>query len=223
MLKDIEVTLYDIFGYLLPGCVTLVALLIIVWTICYPGKAVPMRQPNTLICTVFLVLAYFAGHIVHAIADQLVKWFKQNHWQILDRTDCLPDGVKDATKQKIVNDLKLPPTDPKELDSEWLFSITDTIIGQCGNTADREIFVTRVGFYRGSLVALVVLWIALLFRVFVPISYVATTNRVIAIPGLVFSLAAMALIIGIMFLYHRYRKFIKYRVRNVIVSFLAMK
>jgi hypothetical protein len=71
VLRDIEVTLYDIFGYLLPGCVSLVALFIIIRTIVFPDKALPYSQPTTFAVTVFLILAYYAGHIVHAIADQL--------------------------------------------------------------------------------------------------------------------------------------------------------
>jgi hypothetical protein len=168
-------------------------------------------------------MAYYAGHFTHAIADRLVAWFNKDRWRILMKEDSLPKDIRNAALQKILRDLKLTSSKQEIISPHWLFRIADEVIGQCGQTGDREIFMTRVGFYRGSLVALVVLCLSLFIRALIPVTYIMTTGESFQIPSLAFTFTLVLLIIGIIFLYYRYRKFVDYRVTNAIICFLVLK
>lgn len=226
MIKDIEVTLYDIFGYLLPGCIALVSALILLWTICYAGQPFPIRTPDTFGCAILLIAAYYAGHFVHAIADQLVNLFKIDRWRTLEKKDddkSLPECIKEGAKRKIQQVLKLKADDVNAISYKWLYRIADEVIGQCGQPGDREIFMNRVGFYRGSLVAFFMLWLSLISRIGIPITYFTIHGKIFEIPSLAFILTVIILLIGMIFLWYRYRKFVDYRVTSAVICFLALK
>lgn len=226
MIKDIEVTLYDIFGYLLPGCIALISALILLWTICYPGQPFPIRTPNTFGYAILLIVAYYAGHFVHVIADQLVNLFKIDRWRVLEKKDSdrsLPECIMEGAKRKIGHVLDLKADEVNAVPNKWLYRIADEVIGQCGQAGDREIFMNRVGFYRGSLVAFFMLWLSLISRIGIPITDVTIEGKVFEIPSLAFILTVTFLLIGMIFLWYRYRKFVDYRVTSAVICFLAMK
>ena len=74
MFKDIQVTLYDFFGYLLPGAVILVAAVLIFWTLFWPNASLPLPSSLPVLATSSLVFAaYLAGHLGQALGNLLEK------------------------------------------------------------------------------------------------------------------------------------------------------
>ena len=78
-MKDIQVTLYDVFGYLFPGAIFVAALFLAYWT-----AFLPPHQDLTKITgagwVFMLMVAYVSGHFVQALANLVVRlrpstWF----------------------------------------------------------------------------------------------------------------------------------------------------
>src|SRR5260370_5675991 len=75
VIKDLQVTLYDVFGYLLPGIVFVAALATLFWAIFFPQPALKVDLPTAEVWIVFLVSAYVAGHMAQALGN-LIVWFR---------------------------------------------------------------------------------------------------------------------------------------------------
>jgi len=75
MVRDIKVTLYDIFGYLLPGAVFFAGITILFWAIYIPRTSLVLFRLTIEIWVLVLLLAYFSGHIVQALGNLLTKLF----------------------------------------------------------------------------------------------------------------------------------------------------
>ncbi len=73
MLQAIQVTLYDVFGYLLPGFVFLAAILVAFWALCFPGAPLPWPPVIQADWLVVGIPAYVAGHLAHALANLINK------------------------------------------------------------------------------------------------------------------------------------------------------
>src|SRR5712671_3933333 len=78
MIKDLQITLYDIFGFLLPGSVTAAALLITFWAIFWPLAALTIPANVPVFPTTLLLLgAYLSGHLVQAMSNVVENLSKQ--------------------------------------------------------------------------------------------------------------------------------------------------
>src|SRR5260370_17797686 len=73
-MKDIRITLYDIFGYLIPGVVMLFAISLFFWTIFWPASTlvIPSKLPAIALGSL-LFAAYLVGHLGQAIGNLLEK------------------------------------------------------------------------------------------------------------------------------------------------------
>src|SRR5882672_3874097 len=78
-MKELRFTLYDIFGYLLPGFLTLGAIMVTVWTIYWKElnlNSIGRLSPNEL--GFAALVSYFLGHAMQAlgksIEDVLVRY-----------------------------------------------------------------------------------------------------------------------------------------------------
>ena len=76
-MKELSVTLYDIFGYLVPGGLFLVASLLVYWTFFVNGLA-DLDQLTVPICVAGGFGSYLLGHMVQAVANQIMQLFKKN-------------------------------------------------------------------------------------------------------------------------------------------------
>jgi hypothetical protein len=68
--KELQITLYDVFGYLLPGAIILVAILFLFWAVFWPTAPLRVYTKPPLTLTIFAIfLAYLAGHLAWIIHD----------------------------------------------------------------------------------------------------------------------------------------------------------
>src|SRR5262249_4992618 len=73
MLKDIKVTLYDVFAYLIPGAVLVAALAMVVWAFHFPNAPLSFSLPGAEAWVVLLAVAYVGGHMVQGLSNDLLK------------------------------------------------------------------------------------------------------------------------------------------------------
>jgi hypothetical protein len=93
MFKETKVTLYDVFGYLLPGAVLVAALATVAWAVYFPHEPLSFSLPGAEAWVVLLAIAYIAGHMAQGLSNQLLKllewpgkharawkWTQSWHW-----------------------------------------------------------------------------------------------------------------------------------------------
>ncbi|MGP8141060.1 MAG: hypothetical protein ACLQBU_04240 [Terriglobales bacterium] len=94
---------------------------------------------------------------------------------------------------------------------------------QAGELGDREIFVYREGFYRGTSIACFFLSIALLVRACVPGASIQFTKGLFYISTVELLLTAFIISgIGRMFV-RRYRRFADYRITRAVLAALVLE
>ena len=72
IIKDIEITLYDIFGYLIPGSVALIGIYLIAWRVVLPPNQ-DWTDASARAWVVVLGLAYVMGHFVQALSNLIFR------------------------------------------------------------------------------------------------------------------------------------------------------
>lgn len=219
MLKDLKVTLYEIFGYVLPGSLFFLAVFTIFWSIFLPHVSVPVCLTSPEAVTAILLASYFSGHVVQALGNVLAKVTRVTDSSIAEviavEIGCLYDVVRRDVVQKLnVNDSDLKLAD--------IVRITDETNVQVGISGDREVYQYREGFYRGLSVACIMLTIAVVVRMMAgppgveyhDVSYKLTMNMLISC---IFVTAS-----GAVLFYYRFIRFAKYRVRHGFMSYLII-
>jgi hypothetical protein len=218
VIKDLQITLYDIFGYLLPGAVLLVAAILLFWTLFWPDASItfPTALP-ILASTSLLFAAYLAGHLAQALGNQLEKLSKARGRldEELPLSPELEKMVRQAASDRFGEHAKT-------LAASELFHLCDqTLVHNC-SPGEREIFTYREGFYRGNSVALTFVSLALIIRlVCVPAIVVisGTGHKLYRGP---LALAAVLTGVGAWLCYRRFLRFAEHRCRSCFLRFLAL-
>lgn len=149
MFKDIQVTLYDIFGYLLPGAVLLLAVALVFWTLFWPRAS--LNLPSTLpalAMTTMLFAAYLVGHLTQAIGNLLEK-VSPGRAKLDEEVPVSPElgmVLIHAVTTRFGEHTK-------SLEAKELYHLCDQTFIHCGSLGslgEREIFTYREGFYRGT-------------------------------------------------------------------------
>ncbi len=222
MIENIRVTLYDIFGFFVPGTVLLGAILVALWAIYLPGLPLGSLDMTTWTSVLFAILAYVAGHLCQAIGNQLQRLSSSSEQRTLEgRGDgALPESMVDAARQKAAD---LVGVRPDTLTSRWLFRICNTAIAQRGDYGDRDVYIYREGFYRGLAVAFLALGASLVLRAVTPGAALDITGAVRPVGWPVWLFLA-ALSLGASWLmFKRFQRFADYSVTHAVVSFLTLR
>jgi len=222
MLGDIQATLYDTFGYLLPGGVFLAALAILFWALYMPQVPLVLAELSVPAYIALLVLAYFLGHLNQALGNMLVKLLRPPEEAVLSKGQ--PESMPyDLVQLAQVKASEMLGVDLKEMSPEWLFRICDETMVQRGSCTDREVYQYREGFYRGVTISLLVLAMALIVRAVIPGTSlrIATSVQVLSTLTLLFFIFLS--IAGAWLTFRRYRRFSRYRVTHAILGFLVLQ
>jgi hypothetical protein len=221
MLKDIQVTLYDIFGYLLPGFIFLAGIAMLFWAIFMPSAPIQLSTISVDNWIVILVGAYIAGHMVQAIANLLTKKLQSAENTVLSKgkPDSFPNAVIDSATKKVnlMLGVKL-----KDMKPSFLYQVCDEAIAQFGITSDRDIYIYREGFYRGLTVSFMVLFVGLIARVLVPSTSVNISGNVLPISVSMLLFFDVISLIAARLSFNRYKRFGDYRVREAVIGFLLL-
>jgi hypothetical protein len=159
-IKEVQFTLYDVFGFLVPGTIVLAALTLFFSTAYLPAVPVPYTAPDLLGWVVSGVLVYFGGHMAQSLGNLTERLFVPTEDIVLSgdhSTYRLDDQVIAACKAKVRDVLKV---EPEGMKGKWLFRLCDDAVIRSGKIGEREIYVYREGFYRGSAIAFALLALA---------------------------------------------------------------
>jgi hypothetical protein len=232
MFKDLQVTLYDVFGYLFPGFVVLVAVAILFGPIfgSTAGLLLPGVPTTIADWSVVGIVAYILGHLAQAIGNLVGR---RPIKEILPSTKSkvlheLPDYLVDQAESKARSILEIQDTE--KIDSDSLYELCDQFVVQSDKKsaiANREIYIYREGYYRGMTVSLLLLSLSLLILT-VRTLFTGTPLRLSDGPppvsaGWLGLLAAGLLsVVGAWLSFRRYRRFGEYRIKQAIIGFLVL-
>ena len=218
LFKELQITLYDIFGYFLPGAVIVAAFLVLFWTLFWP--TFPLRIPVTLpffpgAC--IALVAYLAGHMGQAVGNFLEKLptVKKTLEAKLPVSHEFAELVRDAVSARFGE--KARSLNPKEL---W--DLCDQALLFGGSPGEREIFVYREGFYRGCCVAFSFLALTLLPRIIWQPAVVCWGSHTVAAYRGEITLAIAIAGLGAWLSFRRYLRFACIKKVTCLARFLAL-
>ena len=217
MLKDIQITLYDIFGYFLPGLIILLAVWIAFRTMFWPGEPVIVWHilSSQGIVSMFLV-AYLAGHLGQGVGNLFQKL------PIVDPNKgfSLHPEIDRSLKQNAASRFGVKADGFTVSD---LYELCDQALVHHGSFGEREIFTYREGFYRGNFVGLALLTCALVLRaIYGPTKLAIVADTMIDLGRSHLTFLSVTAAIGAWLAFQRYKRFAQYRIRSCFLRFLAL-
>jgi hypothetical protein len=156
-LSKIVITLYDVFGYLLPGYVVLFACSIVEAT--FVGTPFLSLSRLGSQPVQFGVVAYFLGHISHSIASWVAS-SKRGRAVLRTSPDRLNPALCAAARAEISVAYGIGDDDRESLSRLEAYLLADAYLVAAGASAERDLLVAREGFFKQSVVAFAVLGLA---------------------------------------------------------------
>jgi hypothetical protein len=216
--EKLSFTLYEIFGYFFPGVVGVTAIAMLFWAFFLPAIPIPIHsvELSKLWYFVLVIVSYYAGHVLQGISRSL---FKNPDETVLARQADMASIVKRA-QETLASHLGMAQNEtPKPSVTARL---CDELAVQYGQLGDRDVFVYREGFYRGSFAAFVLLLVALIVRTIAPDASILLQGKVFLIsrPQLFFFMTIVCA--AILFLLQRYKHFAALRVMHGILACVSL-
>lgn len=220
-LADIQVTLYDIFGYLFVGLVAVASLWILGWALVFPDAA--LREPplSSSEWLAVLIVGYVVGHLVQAIANK-----------VFERPSLKPkareawEWMPVELRKKILERLDVPkpgadaPAKDQEAFASKVYELCDIVVAQDGDAGgDRQIYQYREGFYRGLTVAFLFGFVAVLTRALHNGQALIGPGERHVVSGSEYVFALAVLGVASRLAYRRYLRFFEYKLHNAFASF----
>jgi hypothetical protein len=216
---NIRLPLYDIFGYLLPGIVAMLAAMLLIWSIYLPAAALTFLTVPKQVWLILTVIAYFAGHFVQAIGNAISD-------RIVRPEEHIFGEHADANCKELVKEVHAvvhKNLGVNKIEALWVYRVCDAAVLHCGTTTEREIYVYREGFYRGASVAFGLLTIGLFVRALIGSTTIFWDKAVISVPGSLLWALFAASACGCALMMYRFHRFAHYRVRHALVSYLLIQ
>jgi len=212
--KDIKLTLYDIFGYLVPGAILLLGLLLVYWSTFLNDTRLTFPSLSNAKWLAAAVAAYLLGHMAQAMANLMPRVFPEGVSLAHTRGD--DKGFREllaAAKRKLAKRLE---EQPSRLTDSAVIAISTRAAKLCSGAAVDEVYEHREGFYRGLAVSSSLVACSLAFgavrgiKVEIPEQHVVETWGLLATAGL---LAGCSVLAGL-----RYRRFAVRRVHQALLA-----
>jgi hypothetical protein len=219
MIQSFRLTLYDFFGYLLPGIIVTLAVALFIWPVYFPGKTLAVSPLPTQGLILIGIFSYFAGHLIQALGNLLGRTIKPEERLFGKAAKPSEHAIATAVRSTISS----WGIDAGKLESIWLLRICDETLLQNGVVADREIYAYREGFYRGTCGSLLVLTVSLFVMFFSGNAALSIQGHVIELPKsfLLFCLVLSLVCAGMAFF--RFTRFAQHRVNSAIAGFLVLQ
>jgi hypothetical protein len=205
-MDSFKFTLYELFGYMAPGLVLFFALIVASWSLFSPNATLVLNVSalNVREIAIGLFVSYLLGHFCQGLH---VKWLSAAK---------IPGALRDRVVSHAAACVGI-----EHLKEDLAVRVSDEYAIQHGKAGDREVFVYREGFYRGTAIALFVLTVALFLRiargpasiVFGPVPHILSRIEV----G---SLAMLVLLMAWVYV-RRFQRFSNYRVTRSLLAFLV--
>lgn len=220
-MKELQVSLYEVFGYLIPGLVASCASLIVYWTF-FISVPFTWGSYDGGLWWLALLVVYLVGHLVQSLAN-IILVRRSNISLVLEpgSSSSMPEQVLDEAR-KLAKSL-IWPSFTADLTPSSLYELCDAYVQQKGVCDSREIYLYREGFYRGLSTATALLAVAILLRIFCAKSEVffGEFHHALSRPELGFLAIASA---GSSWLFfRRFRRFGRYLVTHGIYTALVLR
>lgn len=219
-MKDIQVSLYEFFGYVAPGVLSFTGLYLMAWGIVLAPEQnwTPLTSGGWI---ALLVLSYLLGHGVQAIANVAVHRMPfLAEAALLVQIESTRPQLMDTARSKACT--ILGSSAGTSLDVALVHEVADHFLQQKGKTESRDIYIYREGFYRGIAMALVILAGGAIVRTFNSPGLVSLFGVTIPLerPSL-FAIAVLALIMAALSVM-RFQRFATYRIKNSLYAFIIL-
>lgn len=218
MFKEIQVKLYDVFGYVIPGAVITAALGIVFLAIFFPTNTVAFDLRTTEVWLTLLVVSFICGHMGQAVGNQIVKWWK---WDAEQVVLALPQEIREAVNEKLKQKLG---EKVGGMSGRWMYELCDDAVLRSEKLGEREVYVYREGFYRGMFVGFLFMTLALgglTVRLACEPDHTFTLGLWVVTPNqLLFHMVISATWSYLAL--RRFWRFMDYRVRHSVLGFLSL-
>jgi len=216
--KDVQITLYDIFGFLLPGSVVELAIVIGFWSLFWPSHtlAIPSKLP-ALAVTFLLLAAYLSGHLAQAMSNIVERLSKAS--KRFDESVPLSSDLEKLLRHTAGKHLGAATAN---LGAKELYLLCDQSLVHNRSMGEREIFIYREGFYRGNSVALAFLALSLCIRILHSPATVALGQKVIEFHRSQIALVLALNALGAWLAYWRYLRFRSHKYQTCFARFIAL-
>jgi hypothetical protein len=210
-------TLYEVFGYVLPGGVALLGFVILGWALFVPKVPLGVAdfQPGLVTWTAIVVSSYLLGHAFQALGNLLLGRIEKSAVRMTGAR-----WLHDCARRTAAELLQVSVED---VEPRWMYRVLDEYALQEGNPGDRDIFVYREGFYRGAAIALFFLALTLLIRLAAPGTSIRFSKWLFPVSS--WQLGATALVLGLLgwLFLRRYKRFVDYRVTRAVLAALVIR
>lgn len=218
MFSEVQLTLNQVFGYLLTGMVILAALLVLFWALFWP--TVPLRLPSNLpVLPVvgLLFLAYLVGHLGQAMGSILENFPKPK--QIFEGRLPLCPQLSQLFRVAVVRHYGELA---KSLTPRELYDLCDQALFNHGSQGEREILTYRESFYGGNSVALMLLALSLVLRLVRADTVIVLAYRRVELNEGELALAALLTGLGAWLAFRRYVRSCEYKFTSCFLRYLAL-
>lgn len=228
---DLRGSLYDLFGYLMPGLFGSVGIALILWTLSAPTHGrIPIPSGGATLIFTAVILSYCMGHLIQAIGN-LVKSLSGTDIDIAlsvpvdaeaagrPRGALLSGATLDVVNRTLTSKygasfLALPPRDRFALIDEG------RVLGE--REGDREVYIYHHGFYRGMVIACSILTIGLLFRLVAGETCLITDRAVFCFGRLVTGGLVFLVLTATVAFWYRLKRFAEYRLVRAVMLWLTL-
>lgn len=236
----VQLTLYEIFGYVFPGATALAGVCLLYWTFVLPAN----QDWSTLSSggwAALLAIAYVFGHFVQASANCALKWFHRQPESRVFNQD-IPAAIRSVLADRALKAVGLEQenllTDQTvrqrvgleqgaRLSAEVIYDIADHAVLQRGKTETRDVYVYREGFYRGMTLGLLLFAIGCIGfavgfgRMTAPPASLAVLGVIITMTPLTLATTGLIALAMTYLSLERYWHFSRYRVKYAFYSFIV--
>ena len=216
--KELQITVYDVFGFLLPGSVVAAALVVGFWAVLWPAGTllIPLKLP-ALAVSYLLLISYLCGHLVQAMSNIVERWSKSS-------TNFESKIPLSAPLEKILRECtaKHFGAAAGALHAKELYLLCDQALVHNHSIGERDVFIYREGFYRGNSVALAFLAMSLGIRLFHSPAIIAIGQKVVELHRSEIALASAFTALASWLAYRRYLRFREHKFQTCFVRFLSL-
>jgi len=207
-MQSLRVTLYEIFGYIIPGLLALLGISVLIWAFWVPSLVLPLQIPRYEVGHYIAIgfFSYMLGHVVQAVGNFLKR--AELRTNLNDRCGHLIDCAKQMIVKKYGNNCEIDCLSD-------ITALAHAELTQNGKADEYEVFVYREGFYRGVLVSSALFGIALAIRALHPTHvFVNGSECTVSVFSLLLG-GALSLFVTALF-FRRFLRFGEYRIRYAL-------
>lgn len=216
MLSNFAFTLYEIFGYLLPGSVIFSGFVTLYWAFFNPygSMRVESFDPKVATCVVSVAVFYMIGHASQAIGNMIFCRVEKKALEMNSNPNIRQPAWKAAAL--------LLGIDEKNLNARAVYRVLDEYAVQNGIAGDRDMYIYREGFYRGTCIALFFAALCVSVRALIPGTNIVFELWTLYVTWFEFVLTIMIVLgMGVLF-YMRYVRFVGYRVTRAALAAIVV-